>query len=888
MGGRGWVIGLALGVCAIGLFGLIRVAAAPAHPVPSPRTALLEAIATLQARGAITASEGRADRTAVSRAVRLVDGLPRQRAAPVAAALDQVEALADRLTPPRALALFGQLTVNDNWFARHGPLPSGTDVADADGIVYRYFPGAAFEFHPLANFTALNGDATSKNAAATDRLAAALIARGVPEGSGAIGWEYYFGWEGGRAPWLSGFAQAVAAQAFARAAILLPHESSALLAVADAAYRTIPGRLDRHLGVGPWIKLYGFNDDVVLNAQLQTAISLASYAANSDNHDAAALAASMRDAAARALPLFDTGAWTLYALPDDPSPLSYQEYVVQLLQTLSTTDPRFAAAASRFASYQTQPPRFKLADAGPGAVEFWVSKPATVRVTALGDPRELAVTGGWHVLRWQPGRAGVFPVRLEATDWAGNSATAQALPIVRVAPAPKVATGRPAVEASALARSAAAPLLVGAGLAAPAQAGLALGDGLGALRMTLVWPSEAPTPDPSAIAALDRLPGGADLVLELYASTLPTDAAGRAALAAYAAAVASQVPTVRDVILGPAATAATAASYEAALAAVYDAVHQAAPTVRVDGELDGAQAPAATLAALATAYRASGRTAPLMDELAFQPAASAGSDEWTIASLGSLEAGLSSDFAGTTQAGSSLPLIVDNLAFASAIPHAKTALYQSPSASNGLSEPAQAASYESALAAAGCEPQVTAVLIEQLVDTAGGGGQSGLYYVDGTPKASLDPVLQAVAAAQGATRGCRASSATAPSGTPTTTAPTTTSPSTTAPAPTTTPTPTPLITPGSVAFPGTVSPAGGATVRLGCTEACLYLVTLQRASDGTPVLANRGALAAGKTAAVRLPRDPVATGGYRFAVWAVPQDDPVTVSIVRSASVAAG
>ena len=60
------------------------------------------------------------------------------------------------------------------------------------------------------------------------RLADALIARGVYQPGGGVGWEYSFPFCGGRAPWISGMAQAVAAQAFARTAELVPDESTAL------------------------------------------------------------------------------------------------------------------------------------------------------------------------------------------------------------------------------------------------------------------------------------------------------------------------------------------------------------------------------------------------------------------------------------------------------------------------------------------------------------------------------------------------------------------------------------------------------------------------------------------------------------------------------------
>jgi hypothetical protein len=408
---------------------------------PSFQAPTLAAIAKLQRTGSIGRAEASADRATVARAVRLIDRLPRGRAQPVAAALGQVDAIATELTPPRALVLFGQLAVNNAWFARHGPPSPSSDVTDSQGVVYRYFPGTAFEFHPLANFTALNNDATSKNASATARLAAALEARGVPGPGGGTAWEYYFAFSGGSAPWISGFSQAIAAQAFARASKLLPSQASGLLAEANAAFRTIPGHLDERLAFGTWIKEYAFSRTAVLNAQLQTAISLASYASLSGNSEAQTLAASLRNAAARGLSRFDAGSWTYYSLaPRTLSPFSYQTYVVQLLQRLARTDSRFAPAAARFAGFARTPPLLRLANGASNTVEFWVSKPCSVRVTGLGQTRRLTVDGGWTTLLFTPMHAGVFPVELEATDWAGEHARAQALPIVEVVAQPEQPT----------------------------------------------------------------------------------------------------------------------------------------------------------------------------------------------------------------------------------------------------------------------------------------------------------------------------------------------------------------------------------------------------------------------------------------------------------------
>src|SRR5262249_6318257 len=162
-----------------------------------------------------------------------------------------------------------------------------------------------FEFHPLANFSALNAHITAKDTAATQQLADALIARGVSLGGGGTGWEYYFRFGGGTPPWVSGMAQAVAAQAFSRAAPLVPAESAALLREAKAAYGAIPGRLTTTVAAGPWIRLYSFRTVAILNAQLQSVISLESYAQATGDSAAAALAAQMKQAAVATLPRFD-------------------------------------------------------------------------------------------------------------------------------------------------------------------------------------------------------------------------------------------------------------------------------------------------------------------------------------------------------------------------------------------------------------------------------------------------------------------------------------------------------------------------------------------------------------------------------------------------------
>jgi hypothetical protein len=786
----------ALGVCAIVVaLGGSAIATAK-RPLPAYKVAL----------GAIEHRHlGAGYAAVVERTARLASLLPTGRATVLRAQLAQAAEIAPKLTAPRAAAIFGQLAANDDWFSQRGSPAPQTDITDADGVVYRYFPGHGFEFHPLANFAALNADVAANDEAATSRLATALAARGVPIPGHGTCYEYYFDYGGGRAPWTSGFAQAVAAQAFARAG---------LLDDARAAYRAIPGRLVRQTAFGPWIKLYSFNRAVVLNAQLQSAISLTDYAKAASDSGAAGLAAAFQSSSLHALPLFSNGYWSYYQLPADPSPVNYQDYVTQLLQTLSRRDERFGPAATEFAAFSTTPPAFKLANAGVGSVTFWVSKPSFVRVAALGGVRGISVGGGWHTVSFAlPRRAGIFPVTIHATDWKGNSASVDALPIVHVV-APPAKKHKKKRTLTAATDTTLPPLVAGAGLDQPGQAAAAAAAGYGAVRMTLVWPDGSSAPDPGAIAALNRLPAGTNLVLELYVSAWPADPT---ALAAYAASVAVQVPALHDLVIGPGPSTVSVPVYAAALNAAYAAVKAAAPLVRVDGALDGALTPKATLTALAPA-------GAHMDELAFTPAPAAGKNLWPVASVATLLTALGSTFPG-------LPVIVDGLSadgFAAAA--------ASPSA---------------------CSASVVTIILARLADGVGTVSPPG-----GRPCAPPTPAP---------------APAPIPAPKPTTPAPT---PPPSAPAKATS-----IAATDQMVFPSRIS--GTPSVHLGCTAACLYLVTLQRASSGVPILAKRGSIPRAGARTVTLPKAPIAAGSYLFTVWAVAQADPGPVAVDRSGTIAA-
>jgi hypothetical protein len=813
-------------LAAAGVAALVLVGASPAAP-PSAQKQALTAVAKAVASGYLDAPTAAADRAEIARAARLIRGLPSGRREPVQNALRQVAALSGKLSAPRAAAVFGQLKANDDYFSKHWPPAPQTDVRGPDGIVYRYFPGRCLEFHPLASFGALNAAAAAKDADRTQTIADALIARGVHEPGGGIGWEYDFDYSGGRAPWLSGMAQAVAAQAFARAAAVVDSQSSSLLAQAKGAYQAISPPLLLQTAAGPWIRLYGFNRMVVLNAQLQTVISLEAYAKTAQDSDAGALASRMQNAAASMLGRFDTGFWSRYDLAGTPSPLNYQKFVNQLLKRLGPLDPRFASASQRFATYLTQPPAFRVANGGLGQVRFWLSKPSSVQVdSGAGPTRRVSLDAGWHTLGWpEPKRTGIYGVSVKATDWAGNTASFDALPIVRVAQTAAPTKRKATAKTPRIADAGTPPppsFVVGAGLDDPSQAPLAAQLGVQTVRMGLAWPVGSTVPDPTAVASLQQLPSGTSLVLELDTDSIPADDATRAALATYAGTVAQQVPALHDLVLVPAAASAgDAPNYAATFVAVANAVKAAAPNVGVGIAIDGAAAPKSTVPALGQALAGS-----QVDVVAFRPAPSTAGGDWTAGSVAQLQAALQSSL------GTAPPILLDGLG----------------------GTPTEDAT---ALGSAQCSPALAGAILDRVADSASADEPTdGIFTAAGQPKAGTKTLIDAIAEAERGDALC---------------------PGVARP-----------VTASTLTFPTSLPATGSASLQLACPRACLYLVALEQA-NGTPVAAKRGALAGGAAATtVVLPKVNLKPGSYRLDVRLVGQTNPGPLTRTLSPALTAG
>ncbi len=322
--------------------------------------------------------------------------------------------------------------------------------------------------------------------------------------------------------------------------------------------------------------------------------------------------------------------------------------------------------------------------------------------------------------------------------------------------------------------------------------------GFDSVRLTAQWSSGLTSPSSGELANLQNAAAAAAArgigpIVSIYnvgSSSTPADEASRAQFVAYATAVVRALPSVTSFIVGnepnsnfywlpqfdAAGGDAAAQAYEALLAAAYDAIKAARPEATVVGgalEPRGGDNPAGAkpshspttfIRDLGAAYRASGRTAPLMDVFDLHvyadnsslPPSMAHPNGTTIAEAdyGKLLSLLGEAFDGTAQAGSTLPILYGEFGVESLIPAAKSSLYTGtePTTTRPVDEATQARYYTEAFKLAMCQPNVIGILAFHVSDeSALTGWQSGPYYADDTAKPSLQAIRDAANAARAGT-----------------------------------------------------------------------------------------------------------------------------------------
>jgi hypothetical protein len=315
--------------------------------------------------------------------------------------------------------------------------------------------------------------------------------------------------------------------------------------------------------------------------------------------------------------------------------------------------------------------------------------------------------------------------------------------------------------------------------------------GLRAVRISEIWSPglQAPTADQQRV--LSNVIGAAQLagiqvwvaVYNAGLTTTPLSSQDQTDFARYAAALASRNPYVTDIVVGnepnlnrfwmpqygPDGSDVAAPAYESLLAKTYDALKAVNPAITVIGGAVSPRgvdkpntgrdthSPLTFIPDLGAAYRASGRTKPIMDMFSFHGYQDTSSTppgtlhpagkNVTIADYTRLVGLLAQAFDGTAQPGSTLPIDYGEFGVESQVPATKSTLYTGtePTTTKPVDEATQGLYYRQALALAFCQPTVKAFFLLHVVDeTALLGWQSGVYYADGTPKASLPVVQQAI------------------------------------------------------------------------------------------------------------------------------------------------
>lgn len=355
-------------------------------------------------------------RTAMNHQIRTVERLARK----------------NRITADRVTPLFETLKNNADWFKKNGPARTGTDrrFKRTGRIIFQYFAGNGWEFHPLSNFSKLNAVWTDKSAPARRALgkyAHELIAWGVNR-SGALTWEYYFPFAGSSAPFISSISQGTAIQALARAG-----NATADPTITQAAQRAVHSfdvRAPHGLKVqrNPGYHYVGYSGNrrtLILNMFLQSLDGLHDYSIITDDQNAWRLYREGLKAARRDTRASDTGAWSLYSVRGRESTLSYHNLVTGFLEKLcgSTKETIFCATHTNFVGYRSTKPKIrsikKRVKGRRIHVYFKLSKISTVKLEAKNGGTTIATVGRGK-RRFSVKRGRSRAIKLTATDLAGN------------------------------------------------------------------------------------------------------------------------------------------------------------------------------------------------------------------------------------------------------------------------------------------------------------------------------------------------------------------------------------------------------------------------------------------------------------------------------------
>jgi hypothetical protein len=319
--------------------------------------------------------------------------------------------------------------------------------------------------------------------------------------------------------------------------------------------------------------------------------------------------------------------------------------------------------------------------------------------------------------------------------------------------------------------------------------------GLTGDRMTVMWDPAHPATIPDK-AFLDRaIPQASLHGVNVVLSVRPSRAAAIGSslvrakrFAGFAALLARTYPSVRTFVIANEPNQprfwqpqfrngrpVAGRDYERVLALSYDALKKVDPTIKVaGGALSGrgndnatavsnsSTSPLRFLYDLGSAYRASKRSAPLMDLFAFHPYPRSSLDslqkglDWPMAgyaNLNRVKQAIWDSFAGTGQPTTEdgLGIIIDEVGWQVRVDtSAPDSLYTGSENVAVASETHQASIYGQLIRAASCDSSIKALFFMPFIDeTSLSGFQSGLLRADGTERPSYTAVKSAISATHG-------------------------------------------------------------------------------------------------------------------------------------------
>jgi hypothetical protein len=411
---------------------------------------VLTTLSQIERRGGTAAADAQGWRDDYKRAKAAARQLSGTSQSNLRGVLTNLTSLAKRhLLGTRAYPAFLILQRNLEWFyddRRSAPANATRTTFEGSELIWQFYSGSGWQLQPLANFGRLNGLLKLRKPAAgrLEKFADDMLATAVKR-RGSLAFEYYFPWSGGLPGWISGMATATGMQAFANLGKRDgdPRYTEAARSMFAALQTPPPWGVKVDGPAGPSFLLYSQSPSLLVgNGMAQAVIGLDNYAKTTGDPDAAALVQSALSEARRLLPLFDTGAWSLYyRRPDGPgteSDLSYHRLFTQFLDTLCTSygDP-FCAEAERFALYESEPVeitalstkiqrKLKRITAG-----FTLSKRGSVQVTLERDGQALrswsgGVLRGGHSLTWTLPKKGDYDLVVAATSLNGVKSETEA------------------------------------------------------------------------------------------------------------------------------------------------------------------------------------------------------------------------------------------------------------------------------------------------------------------------------------------------------------------------------------------------------------------------------------------------------------------------------